>query len=98
MTLGAVTPAVLPMGIWLLTTRKQLLVCDGFVDHVTTNMKVTKPLASLTQAVSPRGALRKRSSVTTHILQPAGIEEKNRNCTIFYLKTGEGDYIKRLFR
>ena len=40
MTLGAVTPAVLPMGIWLLTTRKQLLVYDGFVDHVTTNMEV----------------------------------------------------------
>ena len=49
MTLGAVTLAVLPMGKWLLPTGKQLLVCDRFFEHVTTNRKVTKPLASPTR-------------------------------------------------
>ena len=67
MTLGAVTRAVLPMGKWLSPTRKHLLVCDRFFVHVNTNINVTKPLASLTQAVSPMGALRNRSSVTAHI-------------------------------
>ena len=49
MTLAAVTLAVLPMGKWLLPTGKQLLVCDRFFEHVTTNRKVTKPLVSPTR-------------------------------------------------